>query len=270
MQTCHSRGFGRLSRGLLIVLTFALPAACGIEDVIIEPPGDPGDPGGPENPQSIYYDLATFATEIQPVLDVAGCTTVGCHDSDDSAIPRGVPLFRGPAPGSNEMWFNLQTLTSFVQLDTFPAPFSAEDTGLFVRAVDRHRGVAFDQPERLAAWLEDAAARFDSPQARFDMDVFVSDIQPVLDAGCSLAGCHDVDTVSAGFGLYRSPAPDSTELLENLRAVAERVDFSYERAEETWLFVRATDRHRGAALDSDEMILLQQWIQAALDAHGAE
>jgi hypothetical protein len=280
-MTSHIRGFGPLSRALLAAVTFTVPTACGIEDVIItpgdpcdrvdaapEPDADPGPEPEPGNPQSIYYDLYTFATEIQPVLDASGCMRGPCHGPD--APRQFLSLFAEPAPGSIEMWSNLQALTSRVQLETIP--FSAVDTLLIQRMTNDHPGPPLLVPDLLLAWLDDAAIRFQGDGGnddRFDPDVFASDIQPMLDAaGCTRSACHSIDGPAGGFGLHEAPAVESLEMAANLHELASLVDFSLERAEDTHIYIRATDGHLVSVIESPEA--LQAWIQAALDADNRE
>lgn len=283
MHTRHVPGAGPLLRAALAFVSFSLLTAC-IEDVIItpDPPDndvdagpDPGpdagaDPGPdantspdpvPENPQAIYYDLQDFANLIQPALDVS-CAQSFCHQVP--ALGQGLNLFPEPLPGSIEMWSNLNDLTSYVDLAA--TPFVVEETQLFQLMGGTHPG-AVTEPETLAAlaeWIEAAATRFAAVDDRFDADVFANDIQPMFDQSCSRAGCHAIEASATGFALFPEPDPGSPEMNANLRLSAERVDLSFELAEYTLLYTRATDAHLNATVAEPE--LLRAWIQDALDS----
>jgi hypothetical protein len=270
MPTIHVRALAPLSRALLASLCLTLPAACGIEDVYITPPDPAPDAGpflpgldagagDPTNPQSIYYDLNMLATEIQPAIDDAGCSIAGCHE-----LGSGSPLelFSYPAPGSYEMWSNLQALTIHVQLGT--TPFSAVNTLLYLRATDRHRFVQLFDPAPLQAWIEDAAARYGSNDDLFDAEVFANEIHPML-VGCALAGCHLAGSSVTGFAVHPTAAPGSLEMFADLQATTSKVDLALADAADTEMFIRATDRHTSVAVD--DPALLHAWIQAALDGN---
>jgi hypothetical protein len=277
MHTRHVPGAGPLFHAALAFASFSLLTAC-VEDVIItpDPPDDrvdagpdpvpdatPADPEPvPENPQSIYYDLQDFANLIQPSLD-ASCTRAPCHQAP-GASGQGLSLFPEPLPGSIEMWSNLNALTSYVDLAA--TPFVLEETQLYQRMGGEHPG-AISEPETLEAladWIEAAATRFSAVDDRFDADAFANDIQPMLDASCAYAACHAIETSATGFGLFPEPDPGSPEMNANLRAAAERVDLSLELAEDTLLYVRATDSHLNVVIAQPE--LLRAWIQDALDS----
>jgi hypothetical protein len=247
-----------------------LPAACGIEDVYITPPDPSPDAGpflpgldagagDPTNPQSIYYDLNMLATEIQPAIDDAGCSIAGCHELGSGTPPE---LFPYPVPGSYQMWSNLQALTSYVQLGTIP--FSAVDTQLYQRATDRHRFVQLPDPAPLQAWIEDAAARYNGNGDLFDAEVFASDIHPML-VGCARAGCHLAGSSVTDFAVHMAPAPGSPEMFADLQATTSKVDLALADAEDTEMFIRATDAHLTVVVD--DPALLHAWIQAALDGN---
>jgi hypothetical protein len=210
----------------------------------------------------VYYDLLSFAGDIQPQFDAASCGISGCHDRQSQIA--GFVLLPAPAPGSDAMWTNLQFATGRVNLGVIP--FVAEDTALYRRATDRHAGVAIADPDALRAWLEDASARFrDRPLDRFDSAVFAIQIQPGLDrASCTLAGCHDI-AYGAPFGLHAVPAVGSVEMAANLEIVTGMIDLRASRPEDTVFYTRATDNHAGTVLVDEDALALAAWIRDAMD-----
>jgi hypothetical protein len=271
MPSIRNRGLLPLTHAALVSLCVTLPAC--IEDIYV-PPGMPGDGivQPPNNPQVSFYDVVTFEQRIQPLLDDAGCATAGCH-SRAGRVGTFV-LWERPAPGSVEMWSNLQYVASMVDL---AAPsFQGEVSAFYVYAINRHANSAIADPPALEAWLEEASARFqggdpgDGDPDRFDPFVFETQIQPILDAAsCSNTGCHERSSGLA-FSLYPRPEPGSGEMAANRQAVLEWVELDVRSADETTFYLRATDAHRGASLPDSTTQVLADWIQRGLDIAAAE
>jgi hypothetical protein len=269
MPTIRSHGLRPMTHAVLAALCFTLPAC--IQDVIVPPPDDnpPVVDGGPtpdpvrppDNEQSVYYDPLTFAGTIQVDLDVASCSVTGCHDS----FNRLAGFFLHPAPsfGSIEMWSNLQSVTSRVDLSV--SSFVAEDSLFYLRATDNHAGSVVPNPAALRDWLDAARARYPRTGGSFDADVFERLIQPSLDdSGCTTSGCHDSQT-RLPFPLFPRPAPGSVELVTNLQEVIFMVDLSLPSPADTELYYWATNNHGATVLDGAQLAQLVDWIQAAMD-----
>jgi hypothetical protein len=273
MSPIRSRWLRPLIHAALVSSCVALPAC--VEDIIVPPPPPSDDPDDgvvqpPDNRQAVFYDVSTFAQRIQPLLDAGSCATAGCHSQQARAGT--FALWNRPEPGSVEMWSNLQYVASLVDL-AVPS-FQAEESAFYVRATDRHLSSMFTDPPALAAWLEDAAARFQGGEPGepdyFDAAVFETQVQPILDeAGCSNPGCHH-RTSGLAFALYPMPALESAEMAANRQAVIEWIELDAPGVEETTFYVRAVDGHRGAALPDPQAQLIADWIQRGLDAAAAE
>jgi hypothetical protein len=267
MQSIRRHGHRPLTHAVLAALCFTLTAC--IEDVIVSPDDPPDVDGGiptfpvqpPDNPQSVYYDPLTFASAIQPGMDLANCSAVGCHHSD--SYYGGFILFPAPAFGSYEMWSNLQFVTHGVDLAV--SPFVAENNSFYQWATNYHAGTAIFDPEALRDWLEDAAARYPRAGGSFDADVFERLIQPILDSrGCTAAACHSHES-GLPLPLFPRPAPGSVEAATNLQAVILLIELDAPRPDMTVFFERVVDRHGDAELSEVEHLLLLDWIQAAMD-----
>src|SRR5690606_19613664 len=69
------------------------------------------------------------------------------------------------------------------------------------------------------------AERFGStdPSGFFDLDVYASTIQPMLDgAGCINQGCHTLDAKAGTLGLSPAPAAGSAEMEANFKEIVKR------------------------------------------------
>ncbi|HWN66864.1 MAG TPA: hypothetical protein VNM90_04440 [Haliangium sp.] len=95
-----------------------------------------------------YFDAYVFEQQIQPMLDEAACTASGCHDPISST--GGFALYPFPAPGSQEMSQNLQSVARYVDFQVPP-----ESTELYQRAAGWH-GSIVSSPELLLAWIQAA------------------------------------------------------------------------------------------------------------------
>lgn len=115
------------------------------------------------------------------------------------------------------------------------------------------------------------AERFGSadPSTFFDLDVYSSTIQPMLDAGgCLNQGCHTVEAQAGTLGLTATPAAGSPEMEANFKEIVKRVSISLAPADyaTTLLYNKAaTNTHFGVVNDP---AALQAWIQAGLTAAG--
>jgi hypothetical protein len=98
---------------------------------------------------SVYFDFDVFQSEIQPMLDSASCSTIGCHDFYSSYSP--FSLYPQPAWRSSEMQVNFEMVTSYVDLRLRP-----EQTRLYTTAVDWHGGTGVYDPAVLLDWITDA------------------------------------------------------------------------------------------------------------------
>jgi hypothetical protein len=99
--------------------------------------------------QSIYFDFDVFQSEIQPLLDIASCAAVGCHD--EYTVSGGFSLYPEPPWSSLEMFANLEMVASFVDFNGLP-----EQTRLYNAAIDWHGGTAVYDPPVLLDWIADA------------------------------------------------------------------------------------------------------------------
>lgn len=270
MPSLSSRPLRLLTHTALLSLCAALPAC--VDDVVVMPPGQNPPPGAdagagpdayvpPDPQQAIYYDLATFANDIQPQLD-QGCTLSGCHSEQDRFTP--FFLVRTPGVGSTAMWSNLLRVTDLVDLAV--TPFVAEDTLLYRRSTDNHAGTVFSNATALRDWLNEAAASFPDRTGVWDPDAFELDIQPTLDqAGCSRVGCHDYES-GREFLLFPAPERRSGKMAQNMRAVMAFTDLGEPGPEDTDIYLRATDGHGGTPITSEQAAALAAWIQDAMTA----
>ncbi len=98
---------------------------------------------------SVYFDFDVFQSEIQPMLDSASCSAIGCHDFYSSYTP--FSLYSRPAWDSSEMQVNFEMVTSYVDFRVGP-----EQTLLYTRAIDWHGGAGVYDPDELLDWITDA------------------------------------------------------------------------------------------------------------------
>lgn len=103
--------------------------------------------------QTLYFDMEVFQTEIQPMLDAAGCASAGCHDV--YTTPNGFGLYGRPARGSSEMYANFDVVTLAVE---FSAP--PDQTSLFTQATNWHGGSGVDNAAALLSWIMDGFWQF--------------------------------------------------------------------------------------------------------------
>ncbi len=94
--------------------------------------------------EQLDYDI--FAGAIQPLMDQAQCTLSGCHNDTDS-IARPFDLSPSPPSNSPEMDRNFLLTAEMVDID------DPESSYFYIRATDRHRSVAFPEPELLLEWI---------------------------------------------------------------------------------------------------------------------
>lgn len=101
--------------------------------------------------RSGVWDPDAFELEIQPSLDQAGCSRVGCHDYESG---RQFLLFPAPERRSGKMAQNMRAVMAFIDLGE-PRP---EDTIIYFKATDGHGGTPMtsEQAAALAAWIQDA------------------------------------------------------------------------------------------------------------------
>lgn len=104
--------------------------------------------GGAPSP-SAYFDFYVFQSEIQPMLDAASCSAVGCHDFYTSYTP--FSLYPQPAWSSSEMRVNFEMVTSYVDFRVSP-----EQTRLYTAATDWHGGSEVYDPVALLSWIRSA------------------------------------------------------------------------------------------------------------------
>lgn len=102
-------------------------------------------------PQFGRFDREVFETQVQPMLDAGGCAVAGCHGDDPSV--GGFHLNLNAAPGSVESGVNLQNVIEYVRLEQ-----PGEQSVIYLRATDGHRGTVISDPEVLVDWIEAARA----------------------------------------------------------------------------------------------------------------
>lgn len=190
--------------------------------------------GGGENDLTGFFDQAIYEQQIQPQIDALGCTNAGCHNKTDVAGNLG--LNPNPAAGSAEMEENFARMTTYVDPRNDD---SAEETLLYVRFSDRHRGIAFglDSLNVLKSWIQDAIDKAGgpgnpvscTPNAKFNVGVFQNEIRPLLEGrvdyndidsgrtstGCARSECHGRNRGAGTF--YLDPAGSPEDLLDSFR-----------------------------------------------------
>lgn len=111
----------------------------------------------------------------------------------------------------------------------------------------------------------DAYVPPDPQQAiHYDLVVYAEVIQPLLDEGCTIAGCHGGD-LSSGIrlSLVRQPRLGSVDMWSNLLRVTDLVELADTPfvAEDTLLYQRATDNHAGRSIQNPGA--LRDWLNEA-------
>lgn len=189
--------------------------------------------GGDTGDITNYFDEDTYATQIQPALDNAGCIVAGCHDKT-SAV-KGFGLHANPTAGSAEMAENFKDVVSYVALDAQVAG----DTTLYTRSRDSHAGKAFSPQnlDTLEGWIKDALDQIDdggnvstcAPEAKFNVGVFGDEIMPLLkgdvdyndidsgrtSTGCARSECHGRNRGPGTF--YLDPFRTDEENIDSFR-----------------------------------------------------
>jgi hypothetical protein len=114
------------------------------------PPPSTPDAGGGGNPGS--FDAATFASEIQPMLDRSGCIG-GCHNTTSRLGNFGMTA--NAAAGSAEIAANLEAVVA--RIDTSLSPDAATQAKIYVKATDMHGPVISDTNDlnTLRDWIAD-------------------------------------------------------------------------------------------------------------------
>lgn len=270
-----------MRKPFLVALTGLALVGCGSgEDPPPQTP-DAGDGGGPcqikaavEGTPGSPFNVQQFKDEIWPDL-VQTCGLSGCH-----LAPNG----QGTT-GPFNVWPPTEALCPDVQ--SFNAFYDKVDfrnnpaNSLLLKNMDGsdpHTPTYVDTPllAEFRAFVQAGYDEFTGGEGGdltgfFDETVFTTQIQPLLDSlGCTNTGCHNATDANpgGGFGLNRNPAAGSPELEDNFRKVTSYVDQNAETAEETVLYFRSSDAHRGITLGIDGLSVLESWIQAALDQLG--
>ena len=109
--------------------------------------------GGAEPAPYFYFDYDVFAQDIQPMLDSAQCTVIGCHARESNGF--GLSLTANPGFGSPEMQENLDQVVSYIDLTRAPT-----STSFFQHATNNHAGAQISDPAILEQWIAQAIEVF--------------------------------------------------------------------------------------------------------------
>lgn len=237
---------------------------------------DPGAGDGPPTPTcelhapnasipGYPFDFTYYVQVVWPLTQRGCASSGGCHDARDG-FSRGFEVWpEDGGPCSINRSFNaLYDHSDFRVRPENSLVLLALDGSLPTHPVQPGRGS--EDYEVLHDFIEQAWSRYrgdPTPSIFFDLEVFQSEIQPMLDgSGCTALGCHELFTTSNDLGLYPRPPPDSTEMYVNFDAVTRFVDFSL-WPEQSSLYAQATNWHGGSAV-SDPAALLA-WITDAFE-----
>lgn len=216
------------------------------------------------------YRIDDFRSQILGDLQTS-CVGGACHSA-----PAGIGGFN-VFPASEKLCPDVQTFNSFIAKVGDLRNVSGSIMIKNLNGSDPHTP-AFAATDPLTVKITDfvqAAAEVANPgdggSNIFDKQEFIASVQPALDAAsCARAGaCHAAPNGVLGFSLTLNPAAGSQELDDNFAMVTKLtyIDQTVETAEDTKLYVYATDGH-GAAdsqLDGSDDDALAAWIQAGLD-----
>jgi hypothetical protein len=195
------------------------------------------DEANPSDGGSNLFDKATFASDVQPALDAAGCAVTGCHAAPNGAV--GFSLTANPAAGSAELDANFATVTSLKYIDQ--TVDSADQTKLYVYATNGHQGPKLDGSDdtALQAWIQAGLDKVDpgdepvvcADEGDFNVGVFGSEIRPMLEGeidyndidsgvvrtGCARGPCHGDPSFASAGKFYLDPNGSDEELLDSFR-----------------------------------------------------
>jgi len=256
---------------LLLLLCSATLMACFPEP----PDNDSGNNPLPPND----FNRTTFESQVLPALREGGC--LGCHNA---ASPMGnFGLYSMPASSSESD----ENFTRVVRLvSTSLTADQAQMAKIYQKAVVAHSGsTPLSNPLVIENWIREglggAPIGGGGPDAgpgpdgggggggAFDLAVFASDIQPILDGnGCTAMACHSTSTFAGGMGLTANAVAGSPESQTNLEKVLLKIDTTLppEQAAMAKLFVKATTAHSGsrAVTDGTQRTTLENWIADGL------
>ena len=211
------------------------------------------------------FDFPYYTQVVWPLTQRVCGSSGGCHDGQDS-FPRGFEVWPQDGNPCSPIWsFNdLYDYSDYINRPENSFALAALDGRLATHPVQP--GQDSEEYEILYGYIERAWFQYvggPTPSAYFDLEVFQSEIQPMLDdSACTASGCHDFFTTPTSFGLYYRPARDSAEMYTNFDLVPRWVDFNV-TPEQTPLFVQATNWHGGSAVTDPARLL--DWIEAAYD-----
>jgi hypothetical protein len=189
------------------------------------------------------FDFTIFQTKIEPILDTAagkGCTNANCHGAPMGQA--GFKLATLPAAGSADMQSNFNAITAICNLQ---AP---DQSKFYFQATHLHGGgnsavVTAAEAQTILDWIKNAAQNAPanggggvSPSCaaadKFNLDVFTSEIQPILfgtldlndptgqrtTTGCARSTCHGVDRTGGALVIKQSATPQQN--LQNFACFA--------------------------------------------------
>jgi hypothetical protein len=267
-----------MRKPFLLALTGLALVACGPSG---DPPATPDAGGGDGGPCQIKsavegtpgspFNVNDFKTNIWPDL-VATCGLSGCH----KAGAAGATTFNIWSPDDAECP-DVQSFNAFYDRVDFRTNVANSLLLKNMDGSDAHVPPYADSPllPKFRAFVQAGFDAFNGGgpggdlTGYFDEDVFATQIQPLLDSlSCTTSGCHNTTDNAGNLGLTPNPAAGSAELKANFAKMTTYVSQDSATAQETTLYFRATDKHRGFAFADGDLSALQDWIQDALDLLG--
>lgn len=256
---------------IVFVLAGWLVSACG------DPPGSSVDAGSSqecdlhaelEARPGFPFEPRVFREDVWPVL-ATSCARSGCH-----LAPNGAGEFAIWPLSDNPCDFAASFNAVYEKTDFRNDPRNSRVHASVTGSNPAHPPLAGTPSlDVILSYVTSAYETYvdqfgeSDPTELFDLAVYAETIQPALDsAGCSMGGCHDLDSAAGGFALSPEPALDSPALAENFGRIIKLVDFSTGQAGAALsrIHVRAIDNHRNVRLPEDDADALLDWIRAGL------
>jgi hypothetical protein len=109
--------------------------------------------GGGGGGGAAAFDAAMFASQIQPVLDNAGCIVSGCHDITGASLGGEFGLTRLARAGTLELQANIEAIVQRIDLTLDPS--QATQTQFYMKTQDRHGTTISDATaqQNLQNWI---------------------------------------------------------------------------------------------------------------------